>query len=445
MSTEIMLITVNASNNNNKFYHVTFDSGSNTITTRYGRVGSAGVSSTQPGTLQKFTSIVNAKKRRGYKETAVLSKVVENGSNDSQTLGKVAQHYLAAGNSSDKALVSLVDRLVKINKHAIMERSGGQITVNANGVLQTPLGIVSRTSLQEASTLLDELENFDPKKRDDLLKLERYLSLIPQKVSGRGWADDFFVKNPIPHQRDFIKSLTDSVSWYEDEMKVASKPKEDEADAIEAYKNMFGFTIVSVDVDSEEFKGIVKRYEATKNSKHTASRLKVKRVYRLGVSDPELEERLKKAADTIGNVKTLWHGTRSENILSILRKGLIIPPVRGTSIVTTGRLFGEGIYLSDQSTKSLNYSAGYWGGKRDNNCFMFLTEATMGWEFQPNRLGYSVFNSQTLRQAHTGTDSNGRRFNSISVKGGTCGVLNNEMIVWNPDQVRLTHLIEFGI
>lgn len=443
MSNEVMLITVNATNNNNKFYHVKYDEASGTLTTRYGRVGNNGVSTTKPSSRREFDSVVRSKKRRGYQETAVLSTTVSTEAANSSELGKVARHYLTGGNSSDQALIKLVDRLVKINKHAIMERSGGQITVSDDGVLKTPLGIVSRDSLTAASKILDDLADFDPKNSKHIKKLEEYLTLVPQKVTGREWSKDFFEKNPMPQQRDFIKELRDSVTWYEDEMKVASKPKDSEDDALEAYKNMFGFTIVSVDENSDEFKGIVKRYEKSKNDQHSASRLKVKRVFRLGVSDPDLDKRLKDTAAALGNVKTLWHGTKSPNILSILRKGLIIPPVRGSSIVTTGRMFGDGIYLSDQSSKSLNYSAGYWGGTQENNCFMFLAEAAMGWEFQPNRKGYSIFTTKALREAHTGSDENGRRYNSISVKGGTCNVRNNEMIVWNPDQVRLTHLIEF--
>ena len=35
-------------------------------------------------------------------------------------------------------------------------------------------------------------------------------------------------------------------------------------------------------------------------------------------------------------------------------------------------------------------------------------------------------------------------YNSIFVHGGTAGVLNNEMIVWNTDQVKLKALVIFG-
>ena len=36
-----------------------------------------------------------------------------------------------------------------------------------------------------------------------------------------------------------------------------------------------------------------------------------------------------------------------------------------------------------------------------------------------------------------------RGFDSLFVRGGHCGVRNNEMVVWNTEQIRLTHLCEF--
>jgi poly [ADP-ribose] polymerase len=75
---------------------------------------------------------------------------------------------------------------------------------------------------------------------------------------------------------------------------------------------------------------------------------------------------------------------------------------------------------------------------------MLLADVAMGWEFQPNRRGLTRFDSAALNAAHHGSDDKGRKYNSISVKGGTCGVLNNEMIVWNTNQVNVRYLCEFG-
>ena len=51
----------------------------------------------------------------------------------------------------------------------------------------------------------------------------------------------------------------------------------------------------------------------------------------------------------------LFHGTKAENVLGILSKGLIIAPIEAES---SGNRYGSGIYLSDQFNKALDYCSG---------------------------------------------------------------------------------------
>jgi poly [ADP-ribose] polymerase len=93
-------------------------------------------------------------------------------------------------------------------------------------------------------------------------------------------------------------------------------------------------------------------------------------------------------------------------------------------------MFGNGVYFSDQSTKSLNYAAGYWDGKAsDERCYMFLADVAMGRPWHPDRTGASV-------KPPAGYDS-------VYARGGKDRVLNNEMIVYRTSQVNLKHLVEF--
>lgn len=92
-------------------------------------------------------------------------------------------------------------------------------------------------------------------------------------------------------------------------------------------------------------------------------------------------------------------------------------------------MFGNGVYFSDQSTKSLNYASGYWDGKaKDNNCFMFLSDVAMGKEFTPSSSSHNL--------PKPGYDS-------TYAVGGKSGVMNNEMIVYSLNQINLTYLVEF--
>lgn len=441
-----MLIKVASAANNNKFYHVTMDDAGK-ITTRWGRVGSDGTTQVAPGTGDRqFDSIVRKKISRGYQETSIVSTSGGERKNANQNLSEIARHYLSGGNQTDKRLIKLIDNLVAANAHDITVQSGGQMKVDDSGVIKTPLGIVDSEALDRADAILRQASRSSDSNASASL-VDNYLSLVPQKVSrSRGWGTKFFTPETIAEQREFIKQLRDSLSWYESQS-TQDYGSEDKEDVIKAYKNLFGFTITSVSPNSKVFRDVVARYEKSKNASHRSSAMRVKNVYTLGISNPEIEESITRRSEAVGNIKTFWHGTSTPNVLSILRRGLIVPPTSGGTIRTTGRMFGDGVYFSDQSSKSLNYSAGYWGGARSKNAFMFLADVAMGWEFQPNRMGYTSYTDflrRGLAQAHNGKDpSNNRSFDSISVKGGTMNVLNNEMIVWDTDQVRLTHLIEF--
>jgi poly [ADP-ribose] polymerase len=126
-------------------------------------------------------------------------------------------------------------------------------------------------------------------------------------------------------------------------------------------------------------------------------------------------------------VRELWHGTRASNLLSMLKSGFYIPPSNAPHV--TGRMFGNGVYFSDQSTKALNYAYGYWSGQRETNCFMFLCDVAMGREYTP-----------------PGPSSNlpMSGYDSTFAKAGQSSVANNEMIVYKTCQVNPRYLIEFA-
>lgn len=86
----------------------------------------------------------------------------------------------------------------------------------------------------------------------------------------------------------------------------------------------------------------------------------------------------------------LWHGTSTENLLSIMCKGLRIAP---SDALASGARFGKGIYFSDSFSFSHNYTRGRTntrsgnrrrlqpqtttrGGERRN--YMLLCEVALG-------------------------------------------------------------------
>lgn len=182
---------------------------------------------------------------------------------------------------------------------------------------------------------------------------------------------------------------------------------------------------------------VTARYEDTKQSFHLSASRRIARVFAL--EDRRHGDEIAATAARVGNVHRYWHGTGAANVLSILARGLYVPPVKGSGIHIAGRMFGDGVYLSRSSTKSLNYSTGFWGGSRAGSTFMFLTETAMGNEYRPG----AQYSPRIPALARSSKDARGQSYDSINVKPGTGGVRNHEAIVWDPMQVKLAFLVEF--
>jgi poly [ADP-ribose] polymerase len=153
--------------------------------------------------------------------------------------------------------------------------------------------------------------------------------------------------------------------------------------------------------------------------------LDVKTVYSVDINT--VSQAFKNDGAKMDNIWELWHGSATSNLLSILKGGLVIPPA--SSSHCTGRMFGNGVYASNISTKALGYAYGYWNGNRDSNCFMFLLDMAMGNYHVPARYG-SHF------PVH-GSDS-------TFAKPGKSGIQNEEMIAYRTSQINLNYLVEFS-
>lgn len=433
-----MLIYVDSVNNNNKFYHVTLDE-NDVVTKRWGRVGATGTVSTEHTGYTGYDRAIRAKEKKGYKKTQVNATHVSTTSSvNNMNLETVAQKHLSV-DPTNTLVAKLISRLVSANKHQIMEKSGGQIKIADDGLVRTALGIVNQTTINDARRILDRLMSA-PTNTQLIRDLEEYLTLIPQDVGRRrGWHEDFLKPASLDKQSDFLTQLESSVQWYNKTL-AAAKVDADNSEADKDHSGLFRMRLGYLDKSDPRYKHIEKTYMSSRNMRHVSRNLKLVNVYT--VEDKGNEEAFQKAVKELGNVKELWHGTSVSNVLSILTKGLFIPKSSGGhGIQIAGRMFGDALYFSSQSSKSLNYSNGYWhGGPRKNsNCFMFFNDIVMGNEFRPTHWDY-----RQKEKAYNGTDSRGRKYNSISVKGGTCNVLNDEMMVWNTDQINLKYLCEFA-
>lgn len=427
---KVKLILTNVGNNNNKFWYGEAHS-DGTYHAHWGRVGAKGQEQTKSFGSQYAAESYLRKKQsekeaKGYREVAV----VENGAEvspksvEASKLSDIAKSQIK---TNDSLVTKLIEYFTTVNAHQITKATGGKVTYNADtGLFQTPLGIVTQDGIDKANSVLSRIGSLVAAS-DFGYDMERltndYLMLIPHDYGMRRISPSTIFGTLAKVQKE--QSIVDSLQASLLQVQTQPKPVQDKTDN-EPMEKVFDVQL-DVVTDPAIIQRIVKFYEGSKNSQHTSYNLKVKKVYAVIIKGER--EAFEKKGKAIGNVMELWHGTRASNVLSILKQGLVIPPAHSSHC--TGRMYGNGLYFSDQSTKSLNYSQGYWsGGARDNNCFMFLADVAMGKWYTPSS-GWS----RTSLPAG---------YDSTFAKAGQSGVRNNEMIVYRLFQASLKFLVEFS-
>lgn len=420
---EAKYILSNVQNNNNKFWYIQLFDDNSTIT-QNGRVGKSAAThlknhSSQYDAEQFFRNKCHEKEMKGYKPLNVIGIKNEMKVSNVSNIQLIAKNQIKTNNST---VAKLIEYFTKVNAHNITFATGGQITYsNSTGLFSTPLGIVTQDNINKANNILVEIGE-KISKRDYSYTLERltnnYMMLVPQDIGMRRLDIRSFWDSldSVQTQKSIVDSLQASLVQ-------ASKPSNGEDKVHE--EKVFDVQLDLID-DEKVINHVIKQFNESKNSVHVSGRFKVKKVYAVKITSEQ--KAFQDKGQKVGNVMELWHGTRVSNVLSILKGGLIIPP--SSSAHCTGRMFGDGLYFSDQSTKSLNYACGYWGGNKDNNPFMFLTDVAMGKSFIPKK---SYGNHYPI---------NG--YDSTFAKSGVSGVLNNEMIVYKTYQASLKYLIEFS-
>jgi len=416
---EVRLIKVEqAEENNNKWWNAQlFDDG--TVKAQWGRVGYDGQSGEWDGGGSYLDKKVREKLKKGYVEQKTIGGAVTSNGGTVKidtNLREIAKKDLLK-DSTNTALAGLVDRLVKANIHKITAAT--TITYNnTTGLFSTPLGIVTPDGINEARDILAEIHPLVKADKftalTDTLAL-KYLRIIPQHLGmGRFNAGTIFPdETAIQKQSDILDSLEASYQA----MTTSPTPK---ADSKPTESGVFKVDI-NILASGSDYTRLANWFDKSKKPMHrSVYGMRVKQIYTVSIHD------MTNAFETkTMPVQEVWHGTSQANLLSILRGGLKKSPP--ATAVIAGKMFGNGIYGADVSTKALNYSMGNWGqGGVGDAAWLFVCQFAMG-------------RTQTVtRQKLSGADSG---YDSIYAKGGY-DLYNDEFIVYRNSQVKITHLLE---
>lgn len=159
------------------------------------------------------------------------------------------------------------------------------------------------------------------------------------------------------------------------------------------------------------------------------------------------EER-RMAALNLDNHKLLWHGTKSGNLLSILKEGL---QKSSSEVTSTGIILGEGIHLSDTFSRALQYCDVYQ--KKSRVKFMLLCEVALGKEYIPEKAddvlveGFHHIKGEGSLYPDPRFDlrlPSGVVISMGKLIQGKSSLQYNEFVVQNASQVCLRYLLQFN-
>jgi len=317
----------------------------------------------------------------------------------------------------ESSVQTLLSQLLAENIHNIEATSS--ITVTHNG-LETPLGPITHSHIGTARDTLNRLlaisglgkiNGRDATARNVRDLNNEFFSLVPHQFGNRiTEADMLLSDNDIAQKIDLLQGMEAALTVTTADDKDDGSPK-------------LPLSMSELSRRSDDFKAIKNRVVST--SKHNDVRdWKVNRIFAAENSNAVSQY----LNPTNGPEYDLFHGSANANLLSIMLNGFYVPPSSASHV--TGRMFGNGVYGASSSSKSFRYSIGLWGGSRSRmqTAYMFVVRFGMG----------KIFETDTTR-----TQGAPKGYNSIHAKAGR-QLMNDEYIVYNPRQARVTHLIEMA-
>lgn len=413
-------------NNSNKFYvaevhqaQAPTSSASFRFFVNHGRVGANGAPKAEPFfTLEeaksKYGEKVREKLRSGYGEVNLAT--VTSGS----AVGK--QKIDANSLLTDAPIVNTSSKLTppvaNLVKH-LYEEANRAVSIAVTGSVKedvrAPLGNLGVHGLNKARHTLHHLNKAI--NRSDLYEIRQlsrvYYQNVPRKLQGDLRDEATWLLST--KQRVFQE--LDILDLYEDMLRMLAVSGTD----LDTHYDALNCDIMHV-LNPDVVDYITNKVATTHASNHNY-KLKVKNIFEVNLKNAP------KFNDSCGNVRRLFHGSRSANLLGILSSHLKLPQNLDNSITKTGAMFGSGIYFAHDCTKSANYSFGSFSGRPNKykSSFLMVCEVALG-------NVHKVSQPQNFSAPPQGYHS------VMGVKGAH--LVNHEFIVYSPSQVRVRYLVE---
>lgn len=362
----------------NKYYNM-FPNG-NEFKVEYGRVGSTKAEKIYP--MSKWHSTYKSKLRKGYKDISDLK----------------VQDTVVKEDSGNIDFDEFYNLFSKYTGDSVKR------TYLTEGA--------TKTQMQEAQNLLNLILSLKSNGKvddinDNLLELYKVIPRRMSDVRSHLISDVNQIQSIVQKEQDALDSMDSS-----NIINVSNPYKELNVDFSKG--------------DDKDIKFIEDLLYPTIGS----NRCRVHKVY--NINHKTTQNKFDSWLDKQSNKSTeyLIHGTRNPNVFSILKSGLLIRPTNAA--VISGAAYGNGIYHSAHTAKSLNYT-GY-----DNDKIFFIQKVHMGNPY--TYYGWYRDNKGLSRSQMNYNDLNKMGYDSLYVKPGD-GLLNSEYITYKAEQTTTNYLV----
>jgi poly [ADP-ribose] polymerase len=159
----------------------------------------------------------------------------------------------------------------------------------------------------------------------------------------------------------------------------------------------------------------------------------LKHVYRVRYLDQEQRYKDYVEARHITKTMKLWHGSRNENWISIIKNSLMLNP----NAQISGKMFGYGIYFAPSADKSFGYTSymrSRWANGSSATAYMGVFDVAYGNPYYPTGADYD-WSQEKLNKINK---------DCVHAKSAMTGLCRDEIVFYDESAMSIHYIVEFA-
>jgi len=392
--------------------------------------------STQGEAEAEYNSIYKSKtsNRKGYQEVSLASSKIgsekargqSSGNIDDKTLKKIVVTTKAA----PAPKIILPKEVQELTRYIYSEATNKLTStvaakITANGI-ETPLGVLTLGQIEKGEKILGDIFAIYKKKRikSEYEKVKQLCSAfytsIPHKI-GRTRAE---IDSAIMTELTQFEDKQQTIQLMKDMLQVNSQGNNVLFNSqVESEYSALKCDIVYIDPGTKEFEGLNKFIQAGLVKKKA---LKVKNLFKV-----KREAEWKVYDNSVGNVRQLLHGSRIQNWVGILSRGMVLPKIAVSMGInrTDGGWLGNGIYFGDAACTCTYYAA----AGRKGTSLIGIASVALGKMKPFTKITYGLDSPPPGFDSCHGIPSRVQRHSEFE---------DNEYVIYQQNRQRLEYIIE---